>query len=123
MEYPGKFGHTIGRIQHISLMSRIDIFYATCCISTQTVTPTITGFQGIKIYVQYMSSQPYKPIFYPSNYYYGSNIVRIICNGNQVEDYTTHNCLEFHQDADHAIIINIRLSVSGILHTLLAVAV
>ena len=26
MEYHGKFGHTLGRIQHISLISRIDIF-------------------------------------------------------------------------------------------------
>ena len=26
MKYNGKFGHTIGRIQHIALMSRIDIF-------------------------------------------------------------------------------------------------
>ena len=25
IEYNGKFGHTLGRIQHISLMSRIDI--------------------------------------------------------------------------------------------------
>ena len=27
MEYNGKFGHTIGRIQHISLMIIIDICY------------------------------------------------------------------------------------------------
>ena len=26
MEYRGKFGHTLGRIQHIDRMSRIDIF-------------------------------------------------------------------------------------------------
>ena len=31
--------------------------------------------------------------------------------------------MECHQDADHAIIINIRRSVSGIIHTLLGVAV
>ena len=30
MEYHGKFGHTLGRIKHISLMSIIDICYATC---------------------------------------------------------------------------------------------
>ena len=29
MEYHGKFGHTLGRIQHIDLMSRIDLCYAT----------------------------------------------------------------------------------------------
>ena len=26
MEYHGKFGHTLGRIQHITIMSIIDIF-------------------------------------------------------------------------------------------------
>ena len=30
IEYHGKFGHTLGRIQHIALMSRIDICYSTC---------------------------------------------------------------------------------------------
>ena len=30
MEYNGKFGHTIGRIQQISIISRIYIFYTTC---------------------------------------------------------------------------------------------
>ena len=37
MEYHGKFGHTLGKIQHISPMSRIDLFYATCCLATQTL--------------------------------------------------------------------------------------
>ena len=48
MEYHGKFGHTLGRIQHISIMSRIDLFCATCCLATQTVAPILPGFQGIK---------------------------------------------------------------------------
>ena len=30
MEYNGKLGHTIGRIQHIALMNIIAICYATC---------------------------------------------------------------------------------------------
>ena len=34
IEYHGKFGHTLGRIQHIDLMSRIDIFYSTYCVKT-----------------------------------------------------------------------------------------
>ena len=34
MEYHGKFGYTLGRIQHIALMSIIDICYATCCLAT-----------------------------------------------------------------------------------------
>ena len=32
IEYHGKFGHNIERIQHIDLMSRIKISYATCCL-------------------------------------------------------------------------------------------
>ena len=64
MEYHGKFGHTLGRIQHISLMSRIDICYATCRLETQTVAPTLHGFQVIKRCVQYLASHPHKPIFF-----------------------------------------------------------
>ena len=30
MEYNEKNGHTLGSIQHIAIMSIIDIFYATC---------------------------------------------------------------------------------------------
>ena len=77
MEYHGKFGHTLGRIQHIDLMSRIDLFYATCRLATQTVAPTLPGFQGIKQCVQYLYSHPHKPIFYPSNSYDGSNFIRL----------------------------------------------
>ena len=62
-EYHGKFGHTLGNIKHIYHMSRIDFFYSTCCIETQTVETTITGFQGIKRCVQYLASNPHKPIF------------------------------------------------------------
>ena len=71
MEYHGKFGHTLGRIQHISLISRIDICYATCILATQTVSPTLPGFQDIKRCVQYLASQSHKLIFSPSNYYDG----------------------------------------------------
>ena len=123
MEYHGKFGHTLGRIQHISLMIIIDLCYATCCLDTQTVAPTLPGFQGIKQCVQYLDSHPHKPIFYPSNYYYGSTVIRLTCSGNQVEDHTTQNCLECNQYADHARIINRRRSVLGIIHTLFGVAV
>ena len=104
-------------IQHIDLMIRIDICYTTCCLSTQTVVPTLTGFQVIKLCVQYLDSHPHKPIFYPSNSHDGSNVIRLTWSDNQVEDYTTQNCLEFHQDVDRAIIINGILS--DILHTLL----
>ena len=38
------------------------------------------------------------------------------------QDHTTHNCLECHQYADHARIINIRRPVSGIIHTLIGVS-
>ena len=104
-------------------MSRIDLCYATCHIATQTVTPTLPGFQGIKRCVQYMDRYPHKPIFYLYNSYDGSNVIRLTWSGNQVEDHTTQNCLEYTQDADHAIILNRRRSVSGIIHTLLGVAV
>ena len=70
-----------------------------------------------------MVSHPHKPIFYPSNYYYRSNAITLTWNGNQMEDYTTNNCLECHQYADHDIIINRRRSVSGTIHTLLGIYV
>ena len=123
MEYHGKFGHTLGRIQHIYPMNRIDICYATCCLETQNVAPTLNGFQGIKRFVQYMDNNPHKPIFYPYNYYDGSNTIRLSWFGNQVEYHTTHIFLECHQDADHAIIINRKWSVSGIFHNLIGVEV
>ena len=63
MVYHGKFVHTLGRIQHIALMSRIEISYKTCHLETQTVAPTIPGFQGIKRCVQYMDSNSHKPCF------------------------------------------------------------
>ena len=63
MEYHGNFGHTLGSMQHISLMSRIDICYTTCRLATQTVAPTLTDFQGIKRCVQYLASHPHNPIF------------------------------------------------------------
>ena len=47
MEYHGKFGHVLGRVQYIDTMSRIDIFNATFCLSTQTMASTLPGFQGI----------------------------------------------------------------------------
>ena len=93
MEYHGKFVHTLGRIQHIALMSRIDLFYATCFLATQNVAPTLPGFQGIKLCVQYLASHPHKPIFYPYNLYDGSTAIRLTWSGNQVEYHTTKNCL------------------------------
>ena len=75
-------------------MSRIDICYATFHIANQTLAPTLPGFQGINSCVQYLASHSHKPIFYPSNYYDGSNLIRLTWSGNKVEDYTAHNCLE-----------------------------
>ena len=34
MEYNGKFGHNLGRIQKKHLMGRIGLFYATCHLAT-----------------------------------------------------------------------------------------
>ena len=103
-------------------MIRIDLCYATFSLATQTVAPTLSGFQGIKRCVQYLSSHPHKPIFYPSNYYDGSNFIRLTWSGNQVEDHTTQSFLECHQDVDHSRILNRRRSVLGIIHTLLGVS-
>ena len=58
----GKFGHTLGRIKHISLMSIIEYFYATCRLSTKTFSSTLPGFQGIKYCVKYLSINPHKSI-------------------------------------------------------------
>ena len=77
MEYHGKYGHTLGRIQHIALMSIIDLCFATCLLTTQTVAPTIPGLQGIIQYVKYLASHPHKPICYPYNSYDGSNFIRL----------------------------------------------
>ena len=123
MEYHGKFGHKLGRIQHIALINIIDLCYETCLLDTHTVIPTLPGFQGIKRYVQYMASHPHRPIFYPSNYYDGSNFIRLTWSGNQVEYHTSQNCLECHQYVDHAIILKRRRSFLGIIHILLGVSV
>ena len=123
MEYHGKFGHRHVRIQKISLMIINDLCYATCRLTTQTVAPTLTDFQGIKRCVQYLDSHLHKPIFFPSYSYYGSNVISLAWSGNQVEDHITHNDLECHQDAYNSIILNIIRSVSGIIHTLLGVSV
>ena len=61
MEYHRKFGHTIGRIQHIYLMSRIEICYTAYRLANKTVAPTLPGFQGINHCVQYLASHPHKP--------------------------------------------------------------
>ena len=103
-------------------MSIIDVCYANCLLATQTVAPTVPGFQGINRCVQYLASHPHKPIFYPYNYYDGSNFIRLTWSGNQVEDHTTQNRLEFHQGADHARILNKIRSVFGIMYTLIGVA-
>ena len=93
IEYHGKFGHTLGQIQNIALMSRIGICYTTCHLATQTGTPNLPGFQGIKRCIKYLASKPHKYIFNPSTYYDGSNFIRLKWSRNKVEDYTAHNCL------------------------------
>ena len=93
MEFDGKFGHTLRLIQHIAIMRRIDVRYTAYHLGTQNVAPTITCFQDIKRCIQYLASHPHKYIFNYSNYYDGSNFIRLTWSGNQVEDYTTKNCL------------------------------
>ena len=123
MEYHRKFGHTLGRIQHIYIMSRISICYTSYRLEIQTVAPTLPGFQGLKCCIQYHSSHPHKSIVYPSKYYDGSNITRLTWSGNQVEDYTTNNVLECHQYADNSRILSRIWLVSGNIHTILGVSI
>ena len=77
IEYDGKFGYTIGRMQHISIMRRIEICYTSCRLATQTMAPTIHVFQGINRCIQYLAIHPHKPIFYPSSYCDDSNAIRL----------------------------------------------
>ena len=123
MKYHRKFVNTLGRIQHIALMSRLGICYETCRLATQTVAHILPGFQCIKRCVEYLASHPHKPIFYPSNKYDGSDVIRLTWRGDKFEEYTTQIFFKFHQDADHARILNRRWSVSGIIHTLTGVSV
>ena len=62
MEYHGKCVHTLGRIQNIAIMSIIDFFYRFCYLVTQTVAPRLPYFQGISFCIQYLASNPHKPI-------------------------------------------------------------
>ena len=123
MEYHGKFGHPLVLIQNISLMSRIEICYTSYCLATQTVAPTIPGLQSIKHSIIYMDSYPHKTKIYPSNSYYGSNIIILTCRWNQVEDYINYNFLQCHQDADHARSLKRIRQVSGSIHTTFGVSV
>ena len=72
-------------------MSITFIYYKTCRMEIQTVSPTLSVFQGINIYIQYVASLPHKPIFYPYHSYDGSNVIILTWSGNQVEDYTNQN--------------------------------
>ena len=93
MEYHGKFEYTIVHIQHIAIISIIDICYTSCCLSNHTMAPNLPGFKGIKLCIKHLSSKPPKHIFYPSNSYDGLNVIRLTWSGNQVEEYKTQNCL------------------------------
>ena len=74
-------------------MSRVDIFYTTCRLVTQNLEPTLPGFRGLMILIQYLDTHPHKPIFYPSNSYDRSNVTILTWIEDQVEDYTYLNFL------------------------------
>ena len=99
------------------------MFYSTFRLAKQTLEPTLNDLQYIKRCIQYMDIHPHKNICYPSNSYDGSNVIILTWSGNQVKYCQTQNCLEYHEDADHPRIINIIRSVSGIIPTLLGVAI
>ena len=110
MEYHGKFGHNLGRIQRIDIIDRIDICYKYCRLWNQNVAPTLPVFQDIKKCIQYLARHTHKLIFNPYNYYDGLNVTQLTWNENQVEDYMNQNSFEYHQNADHVKIINRRWS-------------
>ena len=78
-------------------MIRIYISYISYRLGIKTVAPTLPGLQGLKVLIQYLASNPPKTIFYPYNYFDRSNFIIITWSGTQVEEFTTHNCLECHQ--------------------------
>ena len=63
MDYNGKSGQTLGWKQHIDIMGRIEICYKAYLLETQTLAPTIPGFQGIKRCIQYLDIFPHNPYF------------------------------------------------------------
>ena len=69
VEYHGKFGHNLVRIQHIAILNRIGICYKACFIGNQNMALTLPGLQGLKSCIQYLNSRPHKPILYPYNSY------------------------------------------------------
>ena len=93
MEYYGIFWHTLGRIQHIDIMSIIDICYTGFCLGTQTLSTTIIGLKYLKHCIQYLASNPHKPIFCCSDSYDEYNFIILTWIGTQVEDSKTQNCL------------------------------
>ena len=99
MEYHGKFGHTLVRIQKIALMSRIDLCYATCSLATQTMAPTLPGFQGIKQCVQHIASHPHKPIFILlilMMYQMSSGLNRVEIRAKTTQHKIAYNVINMH---------------------------
>ena len=86
------------------------------------MAPTITGLKVLKRCIQYLASHPHLKL-YTYNYYDGSNFIRITWSGTQFEYYTIYNDLECHQGVDRYIIISMRRSILGIIHTLLGVTI
>ena len=105
------------------MMNIIDICYTACRLGHQTIAPALPGFQGISRCLQYLYNHPHKTIFYTYNPCEGYNIIKLKWIGDQVEDCTTQNCLEFRQFTYHARILNRRRTLSGIIHTLLGISV
>ena len=83
-EYHGKFVHTLGRIQNISITRIMELFYIVCHLVTQTVASNFSVFQGLKRCTQSVSTNPSKPILYPSKYYDVSNVIIFAWIGDQV---------------------------------------
>ena len=58
MECHGKFVQNLGLIQHIYIISRIEICYTCCILLTLTVAPTLPGFLGLNRCIKYIANHP-----------------------------------------------------------------
>ena len=83
-EYYGKFGQNLGRIQHISIIIIIDIYYKYCCLITKTLAPTLPSFQVIERCIKCLGTHLHKQIFYPPNLCEGYRFIRLTWSGYQV---------------------------------------
>ena len=88
MKYHKNVGHALGQIQHIVPITRIKICSEACSLATENMAPNITGFRGLKSFIEYIWLVTLINPFYASNSYNFSIVIRLTLSWNQGEDYT-----------------------------------